>query len=54
MKLSRGEHGVIHTMMPSLTKGCDEGAGDAVHDDHGEDQQHPSVLLPEPAEGDYT
>lgn len=29
-------------------EGGDEGAGDAVHHHHGEDQQHPGVLLTEP------
>ena len=29
-------------------KWCDEGAGDAVHDDHGEHQQHPGILLTKP------
>ena len=29
-------------------KGRDEGTGDAVHDDHGEHQQHSGVLLTKP------
>ena len=31
-----------------LTKGSDEWAGDGVHHDHGEDEQHPGILLTKP------
>ena len=30
------------------SKGSDEGAGDGEHDDHGEDEHHPGILLAKP------
>ena len=39
---------VLHIRALEHTEGCDEWAGDAVHDHHGEHQQHPGILLTKP------
>ena len=50
-RVHEGEVVPVHEVLEhevEEAEGCDEGTGHGEHDDHGEDEHHPGVLLPEP------
>ena len=50
-RVHEGEVVPVHEVLEhevEEAEGCDEGAGHGEHDDHGEDEHHPGVLLPKP------